>query len=225
RCIPASLNFDEPNPQIHFEQSPFYVNARLAEWPAGPTPRRAAVGSFGVGGTNAYVILEEDFVTPNIEPGRGAHLIVVSGRTPVAQVALFIVEYALARLWMEWGVRPHAMIGHSVGEYVAATLADVLSLDDALVLVATRGRLMQAVAPGAMLVVALPERTIENMIDSRLSIAPVNAPALTVVSGALPLIEALEAELNARGAAHRRLHTSHAFHSAMMEEVLAPFAD
>ncbi|HSF39387.1 MAG TPA: amino acid adenylation domain-containing protein [Thermoanaerobaculia bacterium] len=148
--------------------------------------------------------------------------------TRFAQPALFVVEYALARLWMEWGIRPTAMIGHSLGEYVAACLAGVFSLPDALHLVAARGRLMQQLPPGAMLAVSLPEQELRGLLGEAapsLSLAAVNAPALGSVSGPLAAIEAFAALLTERGIEHRRLHTSHAFHSAMMEPALRPFAE
>ncbi|MGF2531786.1 acyltransferase domain-containing protein, partial [Ralstonia pseudosolanacearum] len=90
-------------------------------------------------------------------------------RTEAAQPALFVIEYALARLWMDWGVQPAALIGHSVGEYVAACLAGVFSLDDALVLVAERGRLMQSLPAGAMLSVALDEASLRAQLDGTLA--------------------------------------------------------
>ncbi len=124
-----------------------------------------------------------------------------------------------------WGVRPRAMLGHSLGEYVAACLAGVFSLEDALALVAERGRLMQALPAGAMLAVPLPEAEIAPLLGPELSLAAVNGPARTVVSGPEAAIAALEAELASRGTAGRRLHTSHAFHSASMDAILAPFAE
>jgi amino acid adenylation domain-containing protein len=145
--------------------------------------------------------------------------------TRLAQPALFAVEYALAQLWMEWGVRPEAMLGHSVGEYVAACLAGVLSLEDALALVAVRGRLMQALPRGAMLAVPLAEAEVLTLLGDALSLAAVNAPSLCVVSGPEEAIEALRARLAARGLEGRRLHTSHAFHSAAMDEVLEPLTE
>ena len=144
-------------------------------------------------------------------------------RTGLAQPALFTVEYALARLWMSWGVEPRALVGHSVGEYVAATLAGVFSLPDALALVAARGRLMDGLPGGAMLSVPLPESEVAPLLGAHLSLAAVNEPERCVVSGPLPEIEDLEARLAAREISGRRLHTSHAFHSAMMDPVLDAF--
>jgi phthiocerol/phenolphthiocerol synthesis type-I polyketide synthase E len=360
-AIPPSLLFDEPNPQIDFASSPFFVNTELREWRRNGAPRRAAVSAFGIGGTNAHVILEEapvpapsgpsrpwqllllsaktstalETITENLRrhleehpetpladaaftlqtgrrpleqrrmvvcrdredavaaladprrqvtgtpelkdppvvflfSGQGAQYVGMGrelyereplfrdevdrcceilephlgfdlrrvlypvpgneeeaerriGRTAVTQPALFVVEYALARLWMELGVRPEAMIGHSVGEYVAACLAGVMSLEDALALVAARGRLMDALPGGAMLGVPLPEKEVEELLGAQLSLAAVNGPGRCVVSGPEEAVEDLRERLAAQGVACRRLHTSHAFHSQMMEPILAPF--
>jgi len=366
RQIPPSLFFEEPNPQIDFAASPFYVNARLSDWPRDGGPRRAGVSAFGMGGTNAHVILEEAPAAPAVAPGQpwqplllsartaedldratsrladhlaahpgldlgnvadvaytlqvgrkafahrravlcrdatdaadalrtlapertatgfadakdrpvaflfsgqgaqyagmGADLYATEptfrgaidhcaallaphlgldlrellapaageaaeaerrlGQTAVTQPALFAVEYALARLWMQWGVTPRAMLGHSIGEYVAACLAGVFSLPEALALVAARGRLMQELPGGAMLSVPLPEDEVVRSLGPHLSLAAVNAPGRCVVAGPEDAVEALRGRLAERGVAARRLHTSHAFHSEMMEPILAPF--
>ena len=144
-------------------------------------------------------------------------------QTAMTQPALFVIEYALARLWMRWGIAPAAMIGHSVGEYVAACLAGVFSLDDALALVAARGRLMQALPAGAMLAVPLSEAELQPWLSDSVSLAAVNAPALSVVSGPTDAIADVEARLAAGGVMCRRLETSHAFHSAMMDPMLGAF--
>ena len=145
--------------------------------------------------------------------------------THVAQSALFVTEYALAVLWMSWGVQPSAMLGHSIGEYVAAHLAGVFSLEDALILVAARGRLMQGMASGDMLAVRLAPTELRSRLPAGVEIAAVNAPALCSVSGSREAIEALTLELERDGIEHRPLHTSHAFHSYMMEPALAPFRE
>jgi FkbH-like protein/non-ribosomal peptide synthase protein (TIGR01720 family) len=365
REIPPSLHFEQPNPNIDFAGSPFFVNAALRPWPAGNSPRRAAVSSFAVGGTNAHLVLEE---APEPEPGDparpwqllpisarsqtaldqaslnlAAHLerypeqdladvaytlkvgrrafgerrVVVardaaeaaaalrapqSGRvfsasapeaapalalmfpgqgaqyvgmgrdlyereplfrqqvdrccellrphlrldlrqilypapahaeaaarqleqTALTQPALFVVEYALARLLAGWGLQPRALIGHSIGEYVAATLAGVFSLEDALGLVAARGRLMQSLPAGSMLSVAAPAEQIGPRLAGGLALAAVNGPALCVVAGPTEAIERLQAQLQAEQIECRRLHTSHAFHSAMVEPILPAFAE
>lgn len=364
--LPASINFERPNPQIDFASSPFFVQDKLASWPRSEAPRRAGISAFGIGGTNAHAIVEE---APDLDlsgPSRPWQLLLLSARTesalaaqterlakhlestelPLADVAytlavgrrqlefrralvcrdredaiavlsggdskrplisaretgapqlaflfsgqgsqhvgmlgdlyrgeptfrseidrcaeilrphfspaldlreviypapekraeaealmaetrltqpaLFAVEWALARQLAEWGIEPQAMLGHSIGEYVAACVAGVFSLEDALALVAARGRLMQAVPPGAMLTVSLPAKEVEALLADHpdLSLAATNAPKRSVVAGPFAAVEALEAALSARGTTFRRLHTSHAFHSSMMEPALAPF--
>ncbi|MFN6566175.1 beta-ketoacyl synthase N-terminal-like domain-containing protein [Dendronalium sp. ChiSLP03b] len=369
--IPPSLNFDRPNPQIDFANSPFYVNTTLSEWKTHGVPRRAGVSSFGIGGTNAHVILEEapslreqgskgagvqgrgyqllclsaktenalEQVTANFvnhlkehpelnladvaytlnigrrtfehrrmvvchdvddalkalitldpqrvfnyyqKPGNRPVIFMFSGQgaqyvnmarelyevepifrqqvdlcadilkvhlgldlrqliypseqliataseqlqqTAIAQPALFVIEYAIAKLWMQWGVRPTAAIGHSIGEYVAATLAGVFSLEDALALVTARGEMMQLLPPGSMLAVPLPEKDVQPFLGKELSVAAINSPSTCVVSGRTEAIEALQTYLGSKGIDCRFLHTSHAFHSQMMEPVLASFQE
>ena len=366
--IPPSLNYDEPNPEIDFERSPFFVNTELRPWPRGATPRRAAVSSFGMGGTNAHVILEEAPELEPTSPSRGLELLCVSARSdrpleaatgnlakhleghrehaladvayttqlgrkafrrrrvvlatdrvdaanalrkldqrqsftgtasdkplrvaylftgqgaqhpnmlrglyeserifkneldrccdqlaghmgrdlreqlfPAAgaeaaaaeqlartentQPALFAVEWALAQLWTHWGVTPAAMLGHSIGEYVAACVAGVFSLEDALSLVAARGRAIGALpAGGAMLAVHLDEGQLTARLGAGdgVEIAAINAAELCVVSGPQDAVAALEAELSAGGVSTRRLRTSHAFHSALMDPCLDEFRE
>jgi phthiocerol/phenolphthiocerol synthesis type-I polyketide synthase E len=361
--IPASLNFKKPNPKINFADSPFYVNDSLSPWRRGAAPRRAGINSFGIGGTNVHVILEEaptpkpgsasrplkllalsartaaalDTATANLLghirkhhdqdladiaytlqvgravlphrrfmvcrdradaidalgravdgggrsprhpsnaiaflfPGQGAQHpdmgkelyeteptfreeidecaavlrqplgldlrdLLYPGRdatadadqrlnqTAYAQPALFATEFALARLWMTWGVHPHGMLGHSIGEYVAACLAGVFSRDDALRLVAARGALMQRLPAGAMLGVLASEAEVGSLLGAfaDVSIAAINGPAACVVSGLPGAIAAFEQLLAGRNMPFRRLTTSHAFHSAMMDPVLEAF--
>ncbi|MGH9869508.1 MAG: SDR family NAD(P)-dependent oxidoreductase [Candidatus Polarisedimenticolia bacterium] len=142
--------------------------------------------------------------------------------TRLAQPALFAVSWALARLWMARGIRPCAMAGHSVGEYVAACLAGVMTLEDALGLVAERGRMMSLLPEGAMLAVALSEAELAARLadGTRVSIAAVNGPAACVASGPPADIARLESELASSDVACRRLRTSHAFHSSMMDPIL-----
>ncbi|MBV9788202.1 MAG: acyltransferase domain-containing protein, partial [Chloroflexi bacterium] len=150
-------------------------------------------------------------------------------QTRVTQPALFAVEYALAQLWLSWGVRPQAMLGHSLGEYVAATLAGVFSLEDVLALVARRGAMIQALPSGAMLSVSLPEDELRPLLNGvpsgSLDLAVVNAPGICVVAGPHTAIERLEAQLKQLGTDCRRVHTSHAFHSAMMDPLLDAFTE
>jgi len=144
-------------------------------------------------------------------------------QTALAQPSLFAVEYSLARLWQSWGIRPAAMIGHSIGEYVAACLAGVFSLPDALKIVAARGRLMQSMQPGVMLAVSLPEDEVRPLVEGLLEIAAVNSQSMCIVSGSVAAAEEFEARLNERNLICKRLYTSHAFHSSMMEPMLEPF--
>ncbi|MGB3265991.1 MAG: aminotransferase class III-fold pyridoxal phosphate-dependent enzyme [Microcoleus sp.] len=362
--IPATLHYQTPNPAIDFANSPFYVNAELAEWKAGKTPRRAGVSSFGVGGTNAHVVLEEapalapssssrprqllllsaktpsalDAATANLRshldenpeldladaaytlqtgrqafnyrrfavcsdradavqlleslpplrtasrctearnpavifmfPGQGAQYVNMGlnlyeseplfrstvdrcaeilqphlGRdlrqvlypgsdetaaaeslrqTFLTQPAIFTVEYALAQLWQSWGVTPQGAIGHSIGEFVAATIAGVFSLEDALMLVAARGRLMQDLPGGSMLSVRLPAAQVEGRLSGDLAVAAVNAPDLCVVSGPTDAIALFEQQLTSEKIVCKHLHTSHAFHSPMVDSIVEPFAE
>jgi acyl transferase domain-containing protein len=158
------------------------------------------------------------------EPGQEAAATQQLEQTWLTQPALFAVEYALARLWQSWGVQPEAMIGHSIGEVVAACLAGVFSFEDALSFVAQRGRLMQSCPPGAMLAVSASETEIMALLTPPLALAVVNSPLQGVVSGPHAAIDALEQRLADRGITCRRLHTSHAFHSSMMEPVLPALA-
>jgi len=144
-------------------------------------------------------------------------------QTSIAQPALFVMEYALAKLWMFWGVRPQAMIGHSIGEYVAACLAGVFSLEEALSLVAARGSLMQQLPTGVMLAVQLKEKDVTPLLNQHLSLAAVNGPELSVISGEAKAVDELSQRLKAEGVLCHSLHTSHAFHSQMMEPILDEF--
>ncbi|MEH2211068.1 SDR family NAD(P)-dependent oxidoreductase [Nostoc sp.] len=178
-------------------------------------------------------------------------------QTEITQPALFVIEYALAQLWMAWGIRPQATIGHSIGEYVAACLAGVFSLETALALVAIRGRLMQQLPVGAMLAVSLSKSEVQSLLkgnreqgtgngvggkevflpfiekaktklpgallEDSLSLAASNSPSSCVVSGTIEAIDTLQAQLTEQGINCRRLHTSHAFHSSMMDSILESY--
>jgi polyketide synthase PksJ len=367
--IPPSLHFETANPRLELASSPFFVNATATAWPADTGIRRAAVSSFGIGGTNAHVVIEQAPAAPAVSPSRPWQLLTLSARTapaldlattrladaleantvtppsgiggnttgstqcvdfgladaaftlltgrrrfqhrrvvvcrdradavrllrgeeparrlsmrqaaedrpvvflfsgygaqypgmgagvyaaePVfrevidrgaamlqphvggdirdvifgtdaarlrrptwAQPALFLIEYALAQLWLAWGVRPVAMLGHSVGEYVAACLAGVFSLDDVLPLIAARGRLIEATASGAMLAVAASEALITSRLPDDVSIAVVSGPADCVVSGPASGIEALSARLRSDGIDCRRVDVDRAMHSGLMD--------
>jgi acyl transferase domain-containing protein len=363
--IPASLHFNEPNPEIDFGSSPFYVNAKLSDWKAGATPRRAGVSSFGIGGTNAHIILEEAPRRESSGSSRPRHLLILSAKTSsaldratanllahlqqhpeinladvaytlqlgraefakrrlvvcrdvqdavralqspdcervrttsqerqdrpvvfmfpgqgaqqvnmgkdlyeqeptfrehidsccellephlgfdlrdvlypqddetetaarqlkqtwITQPALFVTAYALAQVWMEWGVKPQAMMGHSIGEYVAACLSGVISLKESLALVAARGRLMQSLPEGAMLAVPVSEQNVQQWLNSQISLAAINAPESCVLSGTTEAVAVVEQKLAKQGIKCHRLATSHAFHSPMMEPILQAFEE
>ncbi|WP_338270553.1 SDR family NAD(P)-dependent oxidoreductase, partial [Corallococcus caeni] len=363
RKLPPSLHYSAPNPQLGLEGSPFYVNASLQDWqpPAG-VPRRAGVSAFGIGGTNAHVILEEAPAPESSEPMISAgtpQVLVLSAKTasalesataqlashlqahpelPLADVAftlqvgrrllphrrflvasdalqasqllqapqpsvfdesddrpvvfmfpgggaqyalmgqslyaslplfrdtvdrcaslllpllgqdlravlypeasradacasllrqprlglpaLFVTSYALAQQWLAWGLKPQALIGHSLGEYVAACLAGVFSLKDALALVCLRGRLFERLPAGSMLSVALSEADVLPLLGDSLSLAAVNAPSLCVVSGPSASIAQLAERLRASSIEHREIAIDVAAHSSMVEPLLAEF--
>ncbi len=360
KAIPPSINFEEPNPQIDFTSSPFFVNDRLREWQSEGGPRRAGVSSFGIGGTNAHVVVEEAPPPAESVLARQEQVLILSARsetaleqaasrlaghlenhpeldladacytlqvgrkafahrralvcrdrgeamellrrpqagriwtahpeitgrpvaflfsgqgsqhtamaaalyrteavfrenldrcaailqpeigcdlrdmlyrgdsdqrvneTRFAQPALFAVEYSLAQMWMAWGIKPAAALGHSIGEYVAACLAGVFALEDALAIVAARGKLMQQVPPGVMLAAPLPAAQAALLLNGTLSLAAVNTPSLCTFSGPAQAIAELERKLEARGITGRRIHTSHAFHSSMMDPILDDFRE
>lgn len=382
RQIPPTLHFREPNPNCDFANSPFYVVAKLTEWTNVPLPRRAGVSAFGVGGTNAHVVLEEAPPQAPSGPSRPAQLLVFSARsapaletatdhftawlranagqaadcprppgedprdayrvladaaftlqtgrkvfehrrivvatgvkeaaelleqkdprrvytqacrpahpqvvfmfpgqgaqyvnmgrqlyatekvfrqhvdagaellqpqlqldlrsllyppegqeesaraqlaqTGLTQPALFLVEYALARLWQAWGIEPAALVGHSLGEYVAAVLAGVMTLEDGLGLLVARARLMEQVGKGGMLAVRLPEAEVRALLGEALAVAVVNSPRHCVVAGPTEELADLQRALERRRVACKPLCTSHAFHSPSLEPIVGPFAD
>ncbi|MEH0021902.1 MAG: SDR family NAD(P)-dependent oxidoreductase [Desulfobacter sp.] len=144
-------------------------------------------------------------------------------QTGFTQPLLFMIEYSLARLLMSYGVQPDVMIGHSIGEYVAACIAGVFRLEDGLSLVIKRGKLIQALPSGSMLSVAKPEKGVLPLLNEKLSIGVINSPSHCVVSGEDDDIADFKALLSQKGVASTILHTSHAFHSFMMEPVLEEF--
>ena len=146
-------------------------------------------------------------------------------RPAIAQPAIFVTEIALAKLVLSWGVEPEAMIGHSIGEFAAAHLAGVLTLPDALELVAARARMIQQhVQPGAMLAVPLSEDELRPILPTGVSLGAVNRMALCIASGEVDAVERLEAILSEQGASYQRLNSTHAYHSAMMEAIVEPLA-
>ena len=162
-------------------------------------------------------------------PERAAEAAHLIDRTEYAQPALFALEYALSELWRSWGIEPAAVMGHSLGEYVAATVAGVFSLEDALRIVALRGRLMQSLpAGGAMAAVFAPVVDVERVAARHadvLSIAAVNGPENVVLSGAQDVLDHVLADFAANGVNSRKLIVSHAFHSPLVEPVLPHIDD
>lgn len=355
--LPPSLNFNKPNPQIDLDNSPFFVISEATPWLVGGRPRRAGISSFGMGGTNAHIVIEEptlaevraeckeihwqllplsakqpatlDAVTQNLAaclsidsslciddiahtlqsgrkafehrrlcmarnteeaisclespvlpslqsmvdesqvslvfmfsgqgsqyPGMARQLLKtepvfretlqqcadilapqldlldllsantdpeVLHRTEHAQPVLFSLEYALAKLWQSKGIEADVFIGHSIGEYVAACLAGVFSLPDALSTVALRGGLMQSCEPGAMLAILQDRDSVEKYLSDTIELAAHNASNNCVVSGTEAAITALHARLDSEAIACQRLDVSHAFHSTMMTPALDSF--
>jgi amino acid adenylation domain-containing protein len=143
--------------------------------------------------------------------------------TSVTQPAIFVIEYALARLWMSWGITPSILIGHSVGEYVAAVLAETFTLEDALKILAARANMMQALPGGSMLAVRLGAADIEPLLPAGASIAAHNSPKICTVSGPTDVLTRFQQDLQARKIESKLLSTSHAFHSSMMDPIMEPF--
>ncbi|PYP93204.1 MAG: polyketide synthase [Candidatus Angelobacter sp. Gp1-AA117] len=146
-------------------------------------------------------------------------------RTDFAQIALFITELALARLWMHWGLKPKALIGYSLGEFSAACVAGVFSVPDAIKIVAARAKLVQSLPPGAMLAVPLPEQEVRELKGAELGVAAINGPALTVLSGPVESIAELQSRLKSKGIETRHVHTSHALHSHAMAPITEAFME
>jgi acyl transferase domain-containing protein len=141
-------------------------------------------------------------------------------RTLWAQPALFVIEYALAKLWMNWGIVPESMMGYSIGEYVAACLAGVISLEDSLRMLAIRAQRIEALAPGAMLAIAASEEEVRPLLTPEISMAGINGRSLCVVAGTLEAVDALQQRLAREGElVCRRLLATHAFHSPLMTPV------
>jgi len=145
--------------------------------------------------------------------------------TRVTQPTIFTVEYALACLWMSWGIKPSLLIGHSVGEYVVAVLAGVFRLEDALGVLAGRAKLMQDLPAGSMLAVRKNAAELEGLLPEDVAIAAINSPFLTTLSGPTAMLRTLQENFEASGIFCRLLPTSHAFHSSMMDPIVERFAD
>ena len=146
-------------------------------------------------------------------------------QTSIAQPALYAVECGLALLWKHYGINPEVLIGHSIGEFSAAYVSGVFTLEEGARIVSARGKYMQQMRPGTMLAVLLPEDDVKLQINGEVEIAVVNGPSLTVVSGSKDDIAKLESTLQKKGIQSRQLYTSHAFHSKMMEDAMGMFVD
>ncbi|HFC12717.1 MAG TPA: type I polyketide synthase, partial [Anaerolineae bacterium] len=362
--LPPTLHFEQPNPEIDFVHSPFYVVNKRTAWQRGDKPRIAGISSFGVGGTNAHAIVQEAPLRERSSDGRKRQLLLLSAKTetalqtmadqladalaqpefttnnrladaaytltigrtqhpyrrvvvaansaeaiqklrdpanpthskqanpeivfmfpgqgaqyptmgrelyegePVfraavdhcaeilepilgedirqmlypsdpndpaaadklkntgnAQPAIFTIEYALAKLWLSWGVQPARMIGHSVGEFAAACLAGVFSVEDALLVIAKRAMLMRDLPGGAMRAVRLSAEDLTPYLGDGVALAAHNAPHICVVSGDYAAVNAFDQRMAALGLDTIELHTSHAFHSDMMLPMLDPFRE
>ncbi len=143
--------------------------------------------------------------------------------TWLTQPALFTIGYALSKLWMSWGIEPKALVGHSIGEFAAACIAGIMSLEDAVMLVANRGKLMQAQPKGSMLSVRMAASEVSNFLKDGCSIAAINGPNLCVISGNDEAISAIKIILESKEIVCKPLFTSHAFHSPMMDPIIGPF--
>lgn len=364
--IPPTLHYNNPNPELELASSPFEVNRQLVDWVVpSNNPRRAAVNSLGIGGTNAYVILQEaslpvraaskqkwnilltsarnetslvgnqralltfldanqfatraDDLTYTLATGRrhfplrqaylfqetgdlanvlgesksnprfdlGRHEVagtpenivfmfpgqgtqframfehlyqhneqyhsileqcfdllethtgtdfrpylydrdgedLVASRTDIAQPLLFSVEYALAQLLIGYGIAPTACVGHSLGEYVAACIAGVMTLSDALYVVSERGRLMQRMEPGEMISVSIEPDAIEQYVNNDIAVAAINGRKSVVLSGTRPAIASVKAALSNQNIRFAIVNADHGFHSQMVDTLLDQYAD
>ncbi len=168
------------------------------------------------------------FTTQGLTKGETVHVEYQIRRideTEVTQPILFVIEYALAKTIMSWGIQPRAMIGHSLGEFVAACLAGVFSLEDALKIVVKRGKLMQGAPTGSMVSVSISEDRLKGFLTDDLSMATVNGPTACVVAGPRDAVEALSEKLHAEDIPYSHVHSSHAFHSKLMDSILDDFSE
>jgi acyl transferase domain-containing protein/acyl carrier protein len=168
-----------------------------------------------------------EILYPDINPKSQVQDPNLLDETVYTQPALFALEYALFQLWKSWGIEPAVVMGHSVGEYVASVVAGVFSLEDGLKLIAARGRLMQALPTEGEMVAVLAESNVVSAAlepyKNQVSIAAINGPQSLVISGNTEAVRAISAQLEAQGAKTKALQVSHAFHSPLMEPMLAEF--
>ncbi len=190
-----------------------------------PADTHATNGSNGSNGSNGAPQIDLRKLLRRDPNGQANGSAAQLSQTALAHPIIFMVEYALAQLWMAWGIRPQTLIGHSIGEYAAACLAGVFSLEDALLLVARRAQLIEQLPSGAMLAVMASEEQVLPLLGEQLSLAAVNAPLMCVVSGETEAVAGLERLLLAQGVACQRVQTQHAFHSAMMAPLEQPLRD
>ncbi len=199
-------------------QGPQYINMARELYQSEPTVRNCIDRCAQV--LEAYLGLDlRDLLFPHPEAEEEAARQLLS----FIQPAVFTVAYALAQLWMEWGVQPRAMIGHSLGEYVAACLAGVFSLEDALRLVAIRNQLFEQLPPGAVLAVPMAAEEVQPLLNDELALALINSPKLCAVAGAVDAVEEFQAKLSAQGIEGRRLNVTRAMHSPATEAILDTF--
>jgi len=215
----------EENPPVIFMfpgQGSQYIDMGLGLYQRAPVFRREMDRCFEI----LKPLLEQDAkgVLYPLYRSNGSYRSYISiDQTDIAQPLLFCIEYALAKLLMSLGIEPYAMIGHSIGEYTAACLAGVFSLEGALKIAAIRGKLMRQMPTGSMLSVPLPEDELKPLLNEKISLAAVNSTSRCVVSGESSAIGAFKSKLQEMGYESSLLHTSHAFHSAMMDPILTEF--
>ncbi len=221
--LSLSVKSDAQNPPVAFMfpgQGSQYINMGLRLY-QGEEVFREAVNRCATALAPHLGCDLRDFLFP--DPADAETATQSLNNTFYTQPAIFTISYSLALLFINWGIEPTAFIGHSIGEFVAATLSGVMELDEALRLVATRGRLMQGLPPGAMLSVRLPLEKVVGRLPEGADLAAVNGPQLCVVAGPTDTLQRLSDQLSGEGIMCRMLHTSHAFHSSMMDPVVEPF--
>ncbi|HEU5382936.1 MAG TPA: SDR family NAD(P)-dependent oxidoreductase [Ktedonobacteraceae bacterium] len=176
---------------------------------------RLSYAQNGHGQHSLHRLLSPDHSDPSTNADIAENELVLR-QTRLAQPATFVLEYALARLLMQWGLQPQAMLGYSLGEYVAACLAGVLSLEDALMIVARRAQMIQELPNGTMIAATISEDLASSYLSAEISLAAVNAPGVCVLAGAEQALACVTQDLEKRGLAWRRVETTHAFHSRQM---------